>query len=86
MYDSIPKEREGEQIEEVLPAAIYTTSSTGNSTHESRVPARSPRMLLELLAPERPGQRQLDARGKTILTLAALCAVLLIMLCVSLVL
>lgn len=29
MYDSAPKEREGEQIEEVLPAAIFTTSSTG---------------------------------------------------------
>ena len=29
MYNSAPKEREGEHIEEVLPAAIYTTSSTG---------------------------------------------------------
>ena len=29
MYDSAPRQREGENIEEVLPAAIYTTSSTG---------------------------------------------------------
>ena len=29
MYDSAHREREGEQIEEVLPAAVYTTSSTG---------------------------------------------------------
>lgn len=29
MYDSQPKEREGEDLEQVLPTAVHTTSSAG---------------------------------------------------------
>lgn len=43
MYDSQPREREGEDIEQVLPSAIQTTSTTGRGP----MPLRSFRSVRE---------------------------------------
>ncbi len=75
MYDSQPKDREGETIEEVLPAAIHTTSST------SRPPAPPKRTL------GTDGVVRLVAdQGRLVAGLALLCAVLAVLLIISLVL
>lgn len=70
MYDSAPKEREGEQIEEVLPAAVYTTSSTGRG----HVPLRSVKDVAS------------GSHGSLVVTLGALCALLFVAFVVALIL
>ena len=70
MYDSAPKEREGERIEEVLPAAIYTTSSSG----------RGPVPLRSLTGVAAGGQ------GRIIVTLSVLCAMLFVAFVIALLL
>lgn len=70
MYDSAPKEREGEQIEEILPAAVYTTSSTGRG----HVPLRSVREVAT------------GDRGRVVMALSVLCVVLFVAFVIALIL
>lgn len=70
MYDSAPKAREGEQIEEVLPAAVYTTSSTGRG----HVPLKSVREVAT------------GTQGRLIVALGVTCALLFVAFVVALVL
>ena len=70
MYDSAPKAREGEQIEEVLPAAVYTTSSTGRG----HVPLKSVREVTS------------GSQGRTVIALSALCALLFVAFVIALIL
>ena len=70
MYDSAPKAREGEQIEEVLPAAVYTTSSTGRG----HGPLKSVREVAS------------GSQGTAVIALSALCALLFVAFVIALIL
>ncbi|WP_047865432.1 hypothetical protein [Rubrobacter aplysinae] len=71
MYDSQPIEREGETIEEVLPAATYTTSSTGRG----HVPRKD--SVREVAS---------GTQGRIVVALSVLCAVLMVAFVVALIL
>lgn len=71
MYNSEPIQREGETIEEVLPAATYTTSSTGRG----HVPLKA--SVKEVTS---------GSQGRLVVVLGALCALLLAALVLALIL